>query len=222
MGPRLTRKRRSSPLTRPNRVNLPIPTVRTESVQRRDGVPEPGLSGSRLSVVGGAAVIGSIFWLGRIKSEPSKAPPSIAEARGQPKVQPRGIPSVATSQRRRGGRSERRRAAGRKQGRRSRRANNQPDRSRLTRKSAALSRFGARSDWRGATDGPNRPDAVRHGAGQYARASGAGRRRSTPAPANPPAPAAPVAAPAPAASQSLTPRPRPPFRFHPPRPRPRR
>ena len=76
----------------PNRVNLPIPTLRTEigsAAGRRSGAWAFGVSAL---VVGRAAVIGSIFWLGQIKSEPSKPPPSIAEARGQPKVQPRGTP----------------------------------------------------------------------------------------------------------------------------------
>ncbi len=184
--------RKSSYSNRPNGIG--------PAAGRRSGAWAFGVSAL---VVGGAAVIGSIFWLGQIKSEPSKAPPSIAEARGQPKVQPRGIPSVATSSGaeaaapRDGAQPAESKAAGPEERTTNLIAHALPENPPLSQDLGPAAIGGAQPTGpTAATPSATAPVNTPAPAGPVASAP-------PPAPANPPAPAAPVAAPAPAASQSL-------------------
>jgi hypothetical protein len=114
----------------------------------------------RISTLVLVGAVGSIVWLELMKSKPPEAPPVIAEAQSLPAVQPRSIATVAAS-------SERCQSG---------RANKRSGRSRRARKSAAVSGRAVCRYWLGATDGPNRCNAV-CGAGQYGGAGSSGAAR---------------------------------------------
>ena len=130
-----------------------------------------------------AAAVGAIFWLEQIKSEPPKGPPLLSAARKSSHGAAARQSERRDVERGRRDPSERLDAAGRGQGCQSRTTANRPERSRVARKSAAVSRF-----W---------PTA-----GGLARPEALPAAKPPAAPVDTPAAAAPAAAPPPAASQS--------------------